>query len=240
MTDNTSITKNIEFNDLYKRAYRLVAAVFAVCSVIDESDELKIKIKDLSLALISDSVNLKDMELPNANKFIGEVEKKSILLMSMLDIASITGSVSEMNGGILKEEFSAFLVELQKFSGQFKNEKENSIKSILSSNIDYYYNSDRKFNNQLQISDSVGTSTKTSQIALNSSKNGVNGHKRKDTRRTTILDFIKGHNNVSIKDIVPNIVGCSEKTIQRELISLIGEGLIKKEGERRWSRYSVV
>jgi len=69
-------------------------------------------------------------------------------------------------------------------------------------------------------------------------KNG-NGHKRKDTRKNMILEFIKGHNNASIKDIVPNITGCSEKTVQRELIALISENKIKKVGERRWSRYFV-
>jgi DeoR/GlpR family transcriptional regulator of sugar metabolism len=31
----------------------------------------------------------------------------------------------------------------------------------------------------------------------------------------------------------------SEKTIQRELISLIEAGIILKTGERRWSRYSI-
>ena len=66
-----------------------------------------------------------------------------------------------------------------------------------------------------------------------------NGSKRKDMRKMTILNFIKGHNNTSIKDIVPNIVGCSEKTVQRELLELINEGKILKTGERRWSRYSI-
>jgi DeoR/GlpR family transcriptional regulator of sugar metabolism len=54
-----------------------------------------------------------------------------------------------------------------------------------------------------------------------------------------VLEFIKGHNNISIKDIALNINGCSEKTIQRELINLINDGKIKKTGERRWSRYSI-
>ncbi len=240
MTDKILAIKNIDFNDLYNRTYRLVAAVFAVCGVMDESDQLKTKIKDLSLTLISNAVNLKDIEFADADKLVGEIEKKSILLMSMLDIASITGSISEMNGGILKEEFTAFLVELQKFSGQFKNQKEGSIKSILSSNDIVYSSNERQLDSQPRISSSIINTAKTSQPLVNGVKNGTNGHKRKDTRRVTILEFIKGHGNASIKDIAPNIVGCSEKTIQRELMELIREGRIKKEGERRWSRYSVV
>jgi len=31
----------------------------------------------------------------------------------------------------------------------------------------------------------------------------------------------------------------SEKTIQRELQALVATGAVKKEGERRWTRYSL-
>jgi hypothetical protein len=60
-------------------------------------------------------------------------------------------------------------------------------------------------------------------------------------RSSVILDFIKEKQSVSIKDIThynhPLIRGCSEKTIQRELVNLIQQGLIEKVGERRWSQY---
>ena len=44
---------------------------------------------------------------------------------------------------------------------------------------------------------------------------------------------------MGIRDIASFVIGCSEKTVQRELASLISDGLIKKEGEKRWSRYFV-
>ena len=42
-----------------------------------------------------------------------------------------------------------------------------------------------------------------------------------------------------IKDIVMSITGCSEKTIQRELSALVAQGVLKKIGEKRWSRYEL-
>ena len=42
-----------------------------------------------------------------------------------------------------------------------------------------------------------------------------------------------------IKDVSPLIKGCSEKTIQRELLSMVKSGILKKEGEKRWSKYSL-
>jgi len=56
-------------------------------------------------------------------------------------------------------------------------------------------------------------------------------------RTATILQYVKQNQGVSIKDICAQVPGCSEKTVQRELIALIGQGLIKREGERRWSVY---
>lgn len=60
---------------------------------------------------------------------------------------------------------------------------------------------------------------------------------RKHGRREQILAlFVKGV-DVSIKDIASRIRGCSEKTIQRELNSLLYDNVIERIGEKRWSRY---
>lgn len=60
---------------------------------------------------------------------------------------------------------------------------------------------------------------------------------RKQSRREQILAlFVKGV-DVSIKDIASRIRGCSEKTIQRELNSLLSDNVIERIGEKRWSRY---
>lgn len=69
------------------------------------------------------------------------------------------------------------------------------------------------------------------------------GHKSglpsKGQRKDEILLLIKLKGSVTIKDITEAIKDCSEKTIQRELLSMVDQGLLKKTGERRWSRYSV-
>lgn len=60
---------------------------------------------------------------------------------------------------------------------------------------------------------------------------------KKMSRREQILAlFVRGV-DVSIKDIAARIKGCSEKTIQRELNSLLYDNVIERIGEKRWSRY---
>lgn len=63
---------------------------------------------------------------------------------------------------------------------------------------------------------------------------------RKNNRQEAIIKAIEKHGEVSIKDLVSVVKGCSEKTIQRELILLVSSGVLLKTGERRWSRYSII
>ncbi len=57
------------------------------------------------------------------------------------------------------------------------------------------------------------------------------------TRIKTVLEAIP---EATIKDIAEVITDVSEKTIQRELNSLIEKGQVIRQGERRWSKYSLV
>jgi len=60
-----------------------------------------------------------------------------------------------------------------------------------------------------------------------------------EDRESKIIEIVKVKEKVSIKDILDAVPGVGEKTIQRALISLVTRGVLKKEGERRWSRYAL-
>ena len=192
MTD--IIIKNSDFMDIYNKSYRLAAAVFLISNVIENNDELKTKMKKLSLDLVSMSVNLKDISFDQTNNLLRGIEKNALELISMLDIASVSGLISEMNGRVIKGEFQAFISELNKFSDKSNEDKNSSVKSIFADinklSIENNFEKTYPINNASQ-----------SEVIKNnlSIKNG-NGHKRKDTRKNMILEFIKGHNNASIKE----------------------------------------
>jgi DeoR/GlpR family transcriptional regulator of sugar metabolism len=61
----------------------------------------------------------------------------------------------------------------------------------------------------------------------------------RDDRRKIILALIKQKPSLTVKDIAKSISGYSEKTIQRELLAMVAEGILAKKGERRWSAYSL-
>lgn len=68
----------------------------------------------------------------------------------------------------------------------------------------------------------------------------INNSSAGRNRQTAIMKLLNERNNLTIKDFFLVIKGCSEKTIQRELLRLVRVGVLKKSGERRWSRYSLV
>jgi len=68
---------------------------------------------------------------------------------------------------------------------------------------------------------------------------GISDAAVRRVRRDTIVSFIKDKGRVSIKDVASIITDVSEKTLQRELLSLVDEGELLKVGERRWSTYEI-
>jgi len=58
-------------------------------------------------------------------------------------------------------------------------------------------------------------------------------------RQKGILTTLKKGERYSIKDILMHVSGVSEKTVQRDLLSLVNKGYLSKAGERRWSSYAL-
>jgi hypothetical protein len=62
---------------------------------------------------------------------------------------------------------------------------------------------------------------------------------KKNTRRDSIISVLKSNGPSHIKGISTIIREVSEKTIQRELQGLVESGVVSREGERRWTIYTL-
>lgn len=67
-----------------------------------------------------------------------------------------------------------------------------------------------------------------------------NGQNSSSSRVSVIKDILSKVPSASIKDIARWFPDVSEKTVQREVNGLIDAGTVRKEGEKRWSRYSLI
>lgn len=64
--------------------------------------------------------------------------------------------------------------------------------------------------------------------------------KKREERKMAILEVFKAKKVAITKDFSGVIRNCSEKTIQRELLKMVRGGILKKDGEKRWSHYSLM
>jgi len=61
----------------------------------------------------------------------------------------------------------------------------------------------------------------------------------KDIRQENIRKILKQKKDASINDICLLFKNCSSKTIQRDLAEMIAQGIVVKDGSRRWSKYNL-
>jgi hypothetical protein len=216
------------FIDIIDKVERLSSAVFLVSDTMADSEVLRTVTRNLALDLISKSSSLNNGSLGEKIRVISSLESISLNLYSLFQVASVSGLVSSMNASMIRENINSFLGLLKTYSADLDGAAEFHMKDkfeALKSPLDFMPQKSR-----------VAESAPIGQ-PLNTTDKNVKST-RKDAREKTILDFIKTRDSVSIKDIARNVKGCSEKTIQRELLKMIESGAIKKTGERRWSRYS--
>src|SRR3989344_2247956 len=70
-------------------------------------------------------------------------------------------------------------------------------------------------------------------------QNSVSAQRLKEVRRHRILGILRQRESAMIKDFSAVITGCSEKTVQRLLLQMVRNNVLKRSGARRWSRYSI-
>jgi hypothetical protein len=177
-------------------------------------------------------------------------------ILSFVEIAYTIGFISEMNTHILKKEFTLLIGELESHQTKDKHftftldEEMFSLPVLEENSREENYNLNHQ-NNIKDMSVHAGKRTNfnnmsftntVSRSSLNQTptdKNHLHSVSDKKERTEKILSLLKDK-DVSIKDISSSFTDCSEKTIQRELNSLVSKGQIKKIGSKRWSRYQAI
>ena len=167
------------------------------------------------------------------------LEKRILEIMSLLDISFASGLISEMNVSILKNEFKSFVDSISNLIRSIDLKNSGFVRDVLSSRNEIALVSDSSKTLENINNGPTMINRRTEETTPSFLKDNNKRQSRRGVRTESIIDFVRTHPGVSIKDITPNIKGCGEKTIQRELVELIREGKIRKTGDRRWSKYSI-
>ncbi len=232
-----------------ERAKKLTTAVYLVTGLIPQTDPLRLSIRELSIKLLSlIGTTPVGHSLSDISTEAHALSKK---VLEMLEVAFFSGYVSQMNFSVLKTEFDLFANEILDFTGAQENINPDLLQSDFSqygsfkpqnTNFKALVSRTQKTNSTYKKSGISSTKTQVRnpllpEIKATPSKNVIEA--KKMSRKEAILSIIKLKGSVNIKDVSSVVINCSEKTIQRELTSLVETGVLKRTGERRWSVYSL-
>lgn len=254
---NVSDVKSLVNKSIYdfanKKTEKLVTALYLVSDCMDTDDALKGKIRLLSVELLSDIYKLSTLSLVEKQTYLSISLTHIYELLSFINIANTIGFISEMNASILKREFSVLISDLKEKQNNDKHftfTLDDKMFDLAELSEEKVEDKNHNYTNHSILRDNMSfikNSSIQNNLPVKKVNSSVTSLSDRQDRTSKILSLIKDNKNinlaeggVSIKDISLGITDCSEKTIQRELNTLISKGQIKKTGSKRWSRYSVI
>ncbi len=228
----------------YKKTEKLASAVYMITNLFPESEPMKWTLRKKVGELLSFMLAYKDTRKSVQNEFVYDAKSMILELISLLEVSSRGGLISNMNFSILKQEFLKLvdvLVPQDSTQNQFANHTlSQSFFAVPSP--EYLVTKPTQVNTDHVREDStVSANIKVSHDLLKDKMPKSNPEDlKRSNRQSVILGLVRKKGEITIKDVSQIIKDCSEKTIQRELMSFISTGVLKKTGERRWSKYSLV
>lgn len=226
---------NDYFTNVFKKTEKIVSVVFYILSHINiiKDSELQVSIiKDR--ALKTHEVSLRTLQLQEHEKGEGLLSFQYALveLESTLRIAEAAGIIPQNITHLLFEQ----LIGVQRYLNNHYIKESRIDLGEITHTIEV--RSQRVVRPKL--SSTTAPRRRPVQIPQGDiSSDAYMVYSQLTDRAERIKTVLEAKPQATIKDIAEIITDVSEKTIQRELNSLIEKGQVLREGERRWSRYSV-
>ncbi len=220
--------KDIRKVFIYKKAERLAKAIHLITPAFAESVSLRNRIDTIAIGLVDAAI------LPSGTARTA-LSRELLALSSVLSIARTGGLLSTMNVELISRETYALLQEVAAYEEPRLFLDETPTLSGIAKKALSQQTAPHTPTHEQKI---IKRAAPAHLIHKGPSHRTETNEGVKD-RREAIISVIKDKKKASIKDISTRIRDISEKTIQRELATLISMGQVTKEGERRWSIYSL-
>jgi len=254
LIEKTSILKadsNILF--LQKKSEKISSALYLITNFFNVDEPLKWAMREDAVSLIKDMNALSRASLADKESRVRAAASHIGQITSLIELARTAGFISPMNADIMLNELSMLLGRLEQ-----KEAQELSVNSLPLDQtfFEVKLSDQRPFHASSSIAAQPHSSAHDSQSQHKPieskpahDKGHYKGHAKsnvlyphvhaKSNRQESILKALGKEEYMNIKDLLKHVKGCSEKTLQRELTTLLQKGAIKRTGERRWSTYSL-
>lgn len=247
-------SKDKSFVFAHQKIEKLVAAIYILTNFFPNDESLKWSLRQLGASLLRTNIELKSGVTQNRETILQDT---ILEITSLLEVASFAGLVSSMNLSVLKNEFHGLISHIQRAQrgnakGGLKIE-ESFFASKELINVDEGEPIAKQETSNLRTEDFAGGIKDKINVLYKDNEEGgdIDQEKsqklkefstvavKKNKRQSVIIALLRRKKEIMVRDVSLIIRDCSEKTIQRELLSLVEQGVLKKEGERRWTKYTL-
>ena len=229
------------FDHLLDRTQKITEALYRVTDFFSDTEPLKWVLRKEAVEIFNFVLKISvSSSSDSKHRALESISNRIWTLMRILEIASSNSFVSETNFSVLKREYTTIMDILVSSKDNFLLESV-TLSDYQTKKTSVSHVKDTKRGAPAV---SVGGDVKNGTEGV---KSDVGNEKSElfqpagppgGERRERILSFIKGQNWVSVGDLAAVFQGkISGKTIQRDLIGMANEGLLLKEGDKRWRRY---
>ncbi|MCF7815488.1 MAG: hypothetical protein K9M10_00210 [Candidatus Pacebacteria bacterium] len=222
--DQFSILEDTEYYKyIFKKTEKMSCAVFYILRSDPTNRQTDSVVNDLETA----AQDLLDASLESLRSTSSTIEKKAMNVRYMLMRFESKLRVAHAARHLSVDLLEVFLHEIDSVQRSLKKYTEPSARNPLEVA-------------EIQYENARGKRTMRARIETAIQKDDMGTEQVIVGRRERVLSVLKDKGEATIKDIVGVVTDCSEKTIQRELTSLIKDNVILREGERRWSKYRLL
>ena len=227
-TDSTRrlVQDDSYYKYIFKKTEKVVSVIFYVSNSVEKGSQTERVIEDvLDTARVAHNQILKTLEIRShlAEEALRDAAHSLIALDSKLRIASSVGAISAEVLHVLVVEIDGILRGINKYL----------VRTSAFDDLDYKVSGSQESTPVQTPRPSTPAKVTTTQSS------GTSGGASDSDRRERIKVVLSAKGEATIKDITDIITDVSSKTIQRELNAMIEDNLIKRHGERRWSKYSL-
>lgn len=253
------------FNQHLNAKLRKIAdALYILTNHIQSDDGLRDKLRSSTLEALSMSLRLREVGgTTNQQESLDALSFHLMSSLSFLEIAVVSGVISPVNYSIVSRELQYVLESVTEklkdkqqqtpvlnagfFTSGLKDNqatgrtvtKDTKIKDSVAGPLDPSAIDPDRDNN---VSDSLQTPARRQRSGTVTSVH-MNGAEQllrtdeKNRRELSVMSLFSGGGKMTVNDVHELLPHYGPKTIQRELIRLVGAGKLLREGSKRWTRY---
>lgn len=225
------------YNNVFKKTEKIVSVIFYILSETKVSYHTETHlqlIKDRALKTHELSLETLPLQTHDRHEGVLRLQYGLVALLSTLRIAHVAKVIPDEVLHLLTEQLDAVMRYL---SNHYLSREGVPTEVLTELLIPKSFS--RPATKSVSQSPSVSRQRRVSIPAGDISTDAYLVYSQLTDRAERIKTVLEAKPQATIKDISEVITDVSEKTIQRELNSLIEKGQVLREGERRWSKYSV-